>query len=170
MSNRKQLTPLGALARGAAAGVVGTATMTAWQTAAASLFPSDEASGSQEPADPWEQAPAPAKVACRVLRGVFKQDVSADRIPLLTNVMHWGYGTSWGCAYGMVAGTTNISGIRRGLLFGLAVWTASYVELVPMGLYELPWRYPAKDVALDVSYHLAYGAGVGAASLALFRS
>jgi hypothetical protein len=36
----------------------------------------------------------------------------------------------------------------------------SYVELVPMGLYELPWAYPAKDLALDLSYHLVYGAGL----------
>jgi hypothetical protein len=27
-------------------------------------------------------------------------------------------------------------------------------------LFEPPWRYPAADLALEVSYHLAYGAGV----------
>ncbi len=39
----------------------------------------------------------------------------------------------------------------------------SYVQLVPMGLYELPWKYPPKDLALDLSYHLVYGAGVAGA-------
>ena len=35
----------------------------------------------------------------------------------------------------------------------------SYATLVPMGLYEWPWRYSAKTIAKDVSYHLVYGAG-----------
>jgi hypothetical protein len=28
-----------------------------------------------------------------------------------------------------------------------------------MGLYEPPWRYPPSQLALDLSYHLVYGAG-----------
>jgi hypothetical protein len=32
-----------------------------------------------------------------------------------------------------------------------------------MGLYDLPRSYPPKDLGLDLSYHLAYGAGVAAA-------
>ena len=35
----------------------------------------------------------------------------------------------------------------------------SYAELVPLGLYAPPWTYAPKDLALDWSYHLAYGAG-----------
>ena len=46
----------------------------------------------------------------------------------------------------------------------------SYVQLVPMGLYEPPWRYPPKELALDLSYHLAYGAGLGAAYAVLERA
>jgi hypothetical protein len=155
-------TPLGAVLRGVAAGVAGTATMTAWQTAAAKLSLSGESSSS-DASDPWENASAPAKVARRIIEGVFQRKVSADRIPLLTNVMHWSYGTSWGVVYGLVAGTTGRSRPRDGLAFGLAVWTGSYVQLVPMGLYELPWKYPPRVLALDVSYHLAYGIGVSTA-------
>jgi hypothetical protein len=46
----------------------------------------------------------------------------------------------------------------------------SYLELVPMGIYEPPWRYPIGTVALDASYHLVYGSAVGAAYAALGRS
>jgi hypothetical protein len=28
-----------------------------------------------------------------------------------------------------------------------------------MGLYEPPWKYAPADLAFDLSYHLAYGAG-----------
>jgi hypothetical protein len=169
---RSELTPLGAVARGLAAGVVGTGCMTAWQTLSAKL----QGSGAQqdgeqsEPAkDPWEEASAPAKVAKRIGEGVFHKDVPADLIPLLTNVMHWGYGTGWGAVYGLVAGSTRRSGVRQGALFGAGVWASSYAQLVPMGLYAPPWTYAPGELALDLSYHLAYGVGAAAAYRALDR-
>jgi hypothetical protein len=154
-----RVTPLGAVARGLLAGVAGTAAMTAWQELAAKLQSSGEESegSSAAPKDPWEEAPAPAIVAKRVGEGVFHEDVPADKIELLTNAMHWGYGTTWGVAFGLVAGTTGRSTLRGGLAFGTGVWLASYAQLVPMGLYEPPWKYPPKELALDLSYHLVYG-------------
>ena len=161
MSSRP--TPLGAIARGLAAGVIGTAAMTATQELAARLRSPGETEGTVptvSPDDPWEQASAPAKVARRILEGVFERTVPPERIGLLTNVMHWAYGTGWGGVYGVVAGTFPGHSLRRGLLFGTGVWTMSYVQLVPMGIYELPWTYPAQDIALELGYHLAYGVGV----------
>lgn len=139
--------------------------MTGWQMLSAKLQSSGEEPTQAEPeppADPWEQASAPAKVAKRVGEGVFMRDVSTDLIPLLTNVMHWGYGTGWGAVYGLVADTLGRSRVPDGLLFGTAVWVMSYVQLVPMGLYEPPWKYPPRELAMDLSYHLVYGAGLAA--------
>jgi hypothetical protein len=169
---RSRPTPLGAVARGLAAGVVGTGCMTAWQTLATRLQGSGNQSGgerSEEPKDPWEDASAPAKVAKRIGEGVFHKDVPADLIPLLTNVMHWGYGTGWGAVHGLIAGSTRRSGIRQGALFGAGVWASSYAQLVPMGLYAPPWTYPPGELALDLSYHLVYGTGVAAAYRLLDR-
>jgi hypothetical protein len=42
----------------------------------------------------------------------------------------------------------------------------SYVQLVPAGFYDPPWKYPPDELALDIGYHLAYGAGT-AVSFAL---
>ena len=153
-------TPLGAVTRGLIAGVTGTALMTAWQELSAKLISSDEEESSEEPSDPWEEAPAPAKVAQRFVKGMFGKDLSAESIPVATNAMHWGYGTGWGIVYGLVAGTRGRSRLGGGLAFGTAVWLASYAQLVPMGLYEPPWTYEPGELALDLSYHLAYGAGV----------
>jgi uncharacterized membrane protein YagU involved in acid resistance len=169
------LTPLGAVARGVVAGVVGTAAMTAWQELSARLMSSgdEQDSGGEEtePQDPWEQASAPAKVAKRIGEGVFHKEVSADRIPLLTNATHWGYGTGWGVVYGLVAGSKSGGGsVRRGVLFGTAVWVMSYVELVPMGLYEPPWKYPPKSMAMELSYHVVYGVGAAAGFSAARRA
>jgi uncharacterized membrane protein YagU involved in acid resistance len=149
------MTPLGALGRGLLAGIVGTAAMTAYQE----LLPG--AGDSKDPS--WEDAPAPAQVARRILSGVFHADVSADKIPLLTSVVHWAYGTAWGAVYGLVQGTVHANPLLHGLLFGTSVWGLSYAQLVPMGIYEPPWTYPAKTVAKDLSYHLVYGLGVAAA-------
>lgn len=164
MSSASTQKPSAVVARAVVAGLAGTAVMTAWQTGAAKLFPSDDESGSgKKGGDPWKKAPVPAQVARRFIRKGVHKDVPADRIPLLTNVMHWGYGTGWGVPYAVLAQTTHRARLGDGLLLGLTVWAASYAQLVPMGFYELPWKYPAKDVALDISYHLAYGLGVAGA-------
>jgi hypothetical protein len=156
------VTPLGAIGRGLAAGFVGTAAMTGWQLLAARLHSSGGEPGdsSPEPKDPWEKASAPAKLARLVIEGVFQKEVPASRIGFLTEAMHWGYGTSVGAAYGVLAGTAGRSTLRGGLTFGVGVWASSYAQLVPLGLYEPPWRYPVPVIALDLSYHLVYGTGV----------
>jgi len=160
-------TPLGAIVRGVAAGIAGTALMTAWQKLSAKLQSSNGSGGDSEPEDPWEQASAPAKVAKRISEGVFHKEVPADLIPALTQGMHWGYGIGWGTVYGLIAGTRGTSGVRDGLAFGTLVWLSSYAQLVPMGLYEPPWEYEPKELAMDLSYHLVYGAGVAAGYRAL---
>ena len=167
-------TPLGAISRGIAAGVVGTGFMTLAQTLPQKLASSGDswadeggAEGGAEQqegqTDPWEQASAPAKVAKRVIEGVFQHDVPPERIPLLTHAMHWSYGTAWGAVYGVAQGSVHAPPLRHGLVFGTGVWAMSYVQLVPMGLYEPPWKYPPKDLAVDLGYHLAYGLGLATA-------
>ncbi len=159
-------TLLGRAGRGLVAGLIGTATMTAWQGLSAKLQSrgqEDAGGGGSEPADPWAGAPAPAKVGRLVLLAL-GFDVQADKIDLLTNVMHWSYGTTWGAVYGGVMGKrAHERPLARGLGFGAWVWVMSYVQLVPLGIYELPWKYSPQELAMDLSYHLAYGAGVGAA-------
>jgi len=163
--------PLQAVATGLAAGVVGTGFMTAWQELAAKLTSSrqDDAPERQEQ-DPWEAGSAPAKVAKRIGEGVFHKSVSPELIPLLTNAMHWGYGTGWGTIYGLAAGSARSApGLTAGAAFGTIVWLTSYVQLVPMGLYDPPWKTPPQELALDLSYHLVYGTGVAGAYRLLHR-
>ena len=149
--------------------------MTAWQELSSRLqsaVSEDSASGAdgqadgrgvpEKDSDPWEDAPVPAKVAQRAAEGLFGWRLPPERIPLITTVMHWAYGTGWGVPYGIWARSARPDRpLRAGALFGIAVWTMSYAQLVPMGLYEPPWRYPVADLALDLSYHLAYGVGTG---------
>lgn len=157
--------PLGVVARGVAAGLIGTAAMTAWQEVSARLKKHamvDVGERYREDVDPWEKAPAPAQLARRMLEALFRVEVPAKRIPLFTNAVHWGYGTALGGVYGLVESSVRPRPAVHGALFGMGVWTMSYATLVPMGLYKPPWRYPAKSIAKDVSYHLVYGTGVAA--------
>ena len=57
------------------------------------------------PIESWEQAPDPGQVAKRVIEG-FTQRKLPDRwaFPVST-VVHWGYGSAAGAAYGIVAGS-----------------------------------------------------------------
>jgi len=50
-----------------------------------------------------------------------------------------------------------------GLPFGALVWASGYAVLPETGLYKPIWEYDAKTLATDLSAHLAYGAGTGAA-------
>jgi hypothetical protein len=159
---KRELSPVGALTLGVGAGVIGTGFMTAWQEIAARLRRSMTVKHMAGEEDPWQRAPAPAQVGRRLVQLAFRRDVPSERIPLFTNAVHWGFGTAMGAVYGLAQGTVRGRPAVRGPLFGLGVWAQSYATLVPMGLYEPPWRYPAKTIAKDVSYHLVYGAGTAA--------
>ena len=159
---RKQLNPLGALAVGVGAGVIGTTFMTAWQELAARLKHSMTVKHMVGEEDPWERAPAPARVGRLLVQTVLRRDVPPERIHFFTNAVHWGFGTMMGGVYGLVQGKVPAKPALSGPLFGLGVWAQSYATLVPMGLYKPPWQYPAKSIAKDVSYHLVYGAGTAA--------
>lgn len=161
------------LGRGVAAGAVGTLAMTGWQELAAKLMssgaPDGDGSAADRDPDPWEQAPVPAQVARRLGRLV-GWDPPAERIGLLTNVMHYGYGTGWGVGYALTRERTEQApALALGAAFGTAVWAASYVQLVPLGLYEPPWRYSPGELALDLSYHLVYGVATALALAGLER-
>jgi hypothetical protein len=156
---------MNALLRGLLAGVAGTGAMTAYQLAVAKL---QGKSLSTPVPHRWADAPAPAQVAKKLADAVGEgRHLTREEVPLLTNVMHWLYGISWGAFYGVAAGKAQRDAVARGLAFGTGVWGTSYAELVPLGVYEPPWKYPAKELALDLSYHLVYGLAVAGAYSAL---
>ena len=117
----------------------------------------------------WEDAPGPAQVANRAARTLLGRDLPIAAIPLTTNLVHWLYGTALGVPYVLVQRRLAPPGLAGGAAFGLGVWAWSYVQLVPLGIYEPPWRYSPKQLAPDVGYHLVYGLGVASAADALER-
>ena len=111
---------------------------------------------------------APAQVAKR-LAELTGRRITKKQVPWVTQAMHWAYGISWGPAYALVARERDGSPVPAGLALGTGVWAASYAQLVPLGIYEEPWRLPPQELALDLSYHMVYGLGVATAYGALAR-
>jgi uncharacterized membrane protein YagU involved in acid resistance len=148
--------------RGLVAGLAGTAAMTLYQEAVArARGRSALAENLREPRT-WAEAPAPAQLAKKVSEGVLHQRVVKRQAPLITNAMHWAYGVSLGIAYGLTVSRLRVPALASGAAFGTAVWGVAYGMLSPLGIYEAPWRYPAKTLGIDLSYHLVYGVGVAA--------
>jgi hypothetical protein len=155
------------LLRGVVAGVAGTGVMTAYQLAVAKL---QGRPLSTPVPHRWADAPAPAQVAKKAADAIGQgRRFTREDVPLLTNAMHWLYGITWGAFYGLAAGKAHPDPVAGGVAFGTGVWGASYAELVPLGVYEPPWRSPPKELAVDLSYHVVYGLAVAAAYAALDR-
>jgi hypothetical protein len=163
-------TPLGAVARGLLAGAVGTLAMDSL------LFLRYKRGGGKDGflawefsagiAD-WDAAPAPAQVGRRLVEGLFQRKLPERRAALVNNVTHWAYGMLAGAQYGLLAGSLRRPRIGYGVPFGAGVWATSYVVLPPMGLYQPIYKYDRVTLAKDLTAHLVYGAGTGAAFAAL---
>jgi len=167
----KQLSPLGAVGRGALAGAVGTLAMDLVWYARSKPASGQKAFVEWEfSAKPdWNEVSAPGQVGKRLVEGFLQHELEPTWAPLMNNVMHWGYGLLWGAQYGIVAGTFPVRSSRLGLLLGPTVWATSYVVLPLAKLYKPIWEYDAKTLAKDLSAHMAYGLGTAAAFRILDR-
>lgn len=157
--------PVTRLARGCLAGVAGTTAMDAvW-------YVRYRSAGGREGPLPWEfsltgvswdDAPAPARMARIVVHKLTGRQIPERHLELVDDVTHWGYGTSMGGLYGLVF--SHRGGIvGGGLLWGLIVWSSSYVVLPAAGVYKPIWRYDLTTLAKDLSAHLAFGLGTATA-------
>jgi uncharacterized membrane protein YagU involved in acid resistance len=111
----------------------------------------------------WDNAPAPALLAKRLLEGALKHEVSPRYARLLNNATHWGFGLANGAAYGLLVGSRHPEWVWLGLPFGAAVWLGGYLVLPQLGLYEPIWKYDLQTLWKDLSAHLVFGAATASA-------
>jgi hypothetical protein len=153
------------IARGAAAGTIGTLAMDLlWYAryrrgGGERSFPEWEITRDVKD---WSEAPAPGQMARKVIEGVTGRDVPVERAGAISNAMHWSYGVAWATTYSVV---TKAAGRRwwAGLLLGTTVWASDYVVLPLAGVYEPIWRYDLETLAEDLSAHLVFGTTTDAA-------
>jgi hypothetical protein len=153
--------PVRAAGCGVAAGIVATLAMDlVWYAryrrgGGQGAFPSWEVTSDLES---WDQAPAPGQVARKLIEGTSGQEVPVERAALISNVMHWAYGTAWTTVYAVAS--TRLIGRRRwwqGPAFGALVWSSDYVSLPLLRVYEPIWRYDVPTLWKDFNAHLVFG-------------
>ncbi len=163
---RGHVTPLGAVTKGALAGIAGTLAMDL------AMWADYRRGGGTEPFLAWETsaglesydgAPAPAQVGRRIVEGYLQRELPPSTARLMNNAMHAVTGSQWGLVHGILAGTSGRSGPLSGVRTGLVAWLSSYALLTPAGLYEPIWDYPPPVLAKDAGAHLVYGIGTAAA-------
>lgn len=132
---------------GAVAGVIGTAAMTVSSTVEARVR------GRQA-------STAPAKAAERVL-GIdrFATQSAENRFSTL---VHWGYGTGWGVARGLLD-AAGLSGTAAAPVHFAAMWGGAAVMLPTLGVAPPITRWGTEEVAIDVFHHLVYAFSTGLA-------
>ncbi|MFP3902350.1 MAG: hypothetical protein ACLFXM_15955 [Acidimicrobiia bacterium] len=135
-----------AVGKGLAAGLAGTAAMTLSSTVEARLRGREEST-------------APARAASRVL-GVAPVDDRGER--RFNALVHWGYGTAWGAARGVLA-AVGLAGAPAALAHLGAVWGGAQVVLPGTGAAPPATRWEARELAIDLWHHAVYA---GATSVA----
>ena len=128
-----------AFGKGIFAGVAGTAVMTPSSTSEMKLRGRPASS-------------APAQADTKVL-GV--QPIEEESEARFSNLVHWGYGSAWGGARGLL-GAAGLSGpVATAARLG-TVWGSEQVMLPALGVTPPLTEWGAKEVAVDALHHLVY--------------
>ena len=136
----------GAVGKGLFAGAAGTAAMTVSSTLEMKIRGRPASS-------------APATAASKVLGVEPTGEKEKERF---SNVVHWGYGTGWGAARG-VLGALGLFGTPAAVAHFGAVWGSEQLMLPSLGVAPPFWTWGAKEVAIDAFHHIVYVAATSAA-------
>lgn len=134
------------MGKGLVAGAVGTAVMTVSSTLEAKLR--------GRPA-----STSPAQAAGQVL-GVAPKDPQAEQ--RFNNLVHWGYGTGWGAARGLLS-VAGLGAIPASAAHVALVWGAEQVVLPATDVAPPATQWGLTEVAIDLWHHLVYAAATGLA-------
>jgi hypothetical protein len=137
----------GAVGRGLAAGVAGTAAMTVSST----IEQKARGRGASSP---------PADATAKVL-GIetFASDAAKDRFSLLA---HWGYGTLWGVPRALFA-IAGLSPVAATAAHGAAVYANEQVMLPALEVAPPGFTWPVEEIAIDAWHHVVYAIATGVA-------
>lgn len=79
-----------------------------------------------------------------------------------TLAAHFAMGTAAGATYGLLARDLPGPAALKGAAFGLGVWAANYVGLLPaFGVLRPATRHPPRRIALMIAAHMVWGAIAG---------
>ena len=134
MPDRVQVSLPSTLGRGAAAGVAGTAAMTAFQRFV------------EMPVTGRDESYAPAKLVMKLLPVSPKRKRGRRR---LNYAAHFGVGVAWGTGHAAIARRAGLRGQRAVAAVFAVLWAGDVIGNTALGL-EKPWEWSAQDLAIDV--------------------
>lgn len=154
----EQVTPLGAVARGMAAGAIGSKLMDYGMGAASKLAPPP--SEFQPPEQIQNEETPTQTVARRLVEDMAKRGpLSPEAKKRAGTAVHYGFGSGWAVLYALAAET--IPGLRSpmgGVLLGTTVWAIGDNGIVPaFRVGPPPTKVPAKGHFYYWLGHVAYG-------------
>jgi len=98
------------------------------------------------------------KLASIVSERVFRRELPETAKPAAGNLVHYGFGTTMGGAYGALAEVLPAVTAGQGLLYGVGLMLLADEAAVPaMGLSRSPRRRPASTHAYSLVSHVVYG-------------
>jgi hypothetical protein len=173
IASRSDCNPIGAVVKGAVAGLAGTVAMDLlW-------YRRYRREGGEDGFLDWEfsagttsydEAGAPAQVGKRIVEGYLQRELPPSSARPMNNAVHLLTGVGWGATHGIALTSLGALPLGAGLLTGATAWGASYAMLAPAGLYKPMWEYAPRVLWKDLSAHLAFGLGTGLAFRALKRA
>jgi uncharacterized membrane protein YagU involved in acid resistance len=151
---------VGRMLMGAAAGTAAAIPMTAyWEYLHARL-----------PGEPPRPLPPREIVEAIAVKAGISRHLSEVDVQNLALAAHFGYAAATGALFGAVAPRRPSVRVGAGVLFGLGVWTASYLGWLPAaGVHQHPRHDPPARTGLMIGGHLVWGAALGLV-MALGRS
>ena len=151
--NNNEAAPEQALLKGALAGFVATLPMTTFMLATQRLLPKRQ------------QYELPPEMITKELahRAHIRHHLNKQLILSATTASHFGYGAAMGAAYGPLQKWVPLPTIVQGVLYGLLVWAASYLGLLPLlGISASGHREPMRRNLMMIVAHIVWGASMGA--------
>ncbi|HWP42326.1 MAG TPA: DUF1440 domain-containing protein [Blastocatellia bacterium] len=113
---------------------------------------------------PDEQYPLPpAEITSELASEARVSDKMDEKgITLATLASHFAYGAAAGALYAPLASRLRPNPLLGGAAYGLAVWSASYLGLLPgLGILKPATEHPARRNALMIASHVIWGTALG---------
>src|SRR5436305_9219822 len=137
---------------GATAGFLGTIPMTIFMLAMHRFLPK------------WQQYALPPQEITDELADRADLEKHMDKKERLgaALVSHFGYGATMGVIYSLISKRIPLPYLLKGTLFGLVVWVASYLGLLPaLGISQSADEEPVRRNLLMIAAHVVWGSTTG---------
>jgi uncharacterized membrane protein YagU involved in acid resistance len=163
--------PLGAFCGGLAAGFVGALAQNLFFAWTKKLAP-EPSTQAFEPVETEQRNEMPSQTVARRVTEQLARRGPLEHTAGAAQAVHLAFGSAWGGAYGLAAGTLPRLGTLKGSLgFGMVVWLISDDIILPaFQLSAWPHQYPVKTHLYAIAAHAVYGAAVASTFEVLRRA